>query len=93
MATMPAGLRTGLHAHSGEEHHLVLSGRLRIRQGDHDLEVGPGDYFVWDATVPHDAEVLGNEPATIIILTHRSHAPEFARQSPMPDAEPAPATS
>jgi transcriptional regulator with XRE-family HTH domain len=78
-ATMPAGMATGLHSHPGEEHHLLLSGRLRIRQGDHELEVGPGDYFVWDATVPHDAQVTGDEPATLIILNHRVHGPEFER--------------
>ncbi len=78
-ATMPVGMATGLHSHAGEEHHLLLSGRLRIRQGEHEFEVGPGDYFVWDATVPHDAEVIGDEPATLVILTHRAHGPEFER--------------
>jgi mannose-6-phosphate isomerase-like protein (cupin superfamily) len=76
---MPVGMATGLHSHAGEEHHLLLSGRLRIRQGEHEVEVGPGDYFVWDATVPHDAEVIGDEPATLVILTHRAHGPEFER--------------
>ena len=79
LATMPAGMVTGLHSHAGEEHHLLLSGRLRIRQGDHEFELGAGDYFVWDATVPHDAQVIGDEPATLIILNHRSHGPEFER--------------
>jgi transcriptional regulator with XRE-family HTH domain len=78
-ATMPVGMATGLHSHAGEEHHLLLSGRLRIRQGEHEVEVGPGDYFVWDATVPHDAEVIGDQPATLVILTHRAHGPEFER--------------
>ncbi len=78
-ATMPKGMRTGLHSHSGEEHHLLLTGRLRIRQAEHEFEIGPGDYFVWDATVPHDAEVLGTEPATMLIINRRTHGPEFAR--------------
>jgi transcriptional regulator with XRE-family HTH domain len=78
-ATMPKGMRSGLHSHSGEEHHLVLAGRLRIRQGEHEFDVGPGDYFVWDATVPHDAEVLGSEPTTLLIINRRTHGPEFAR--------------
>jgi len=88
-ATMPAGIGTGLHSHAGEEHHLLVSGRLRIRQGEHEFEVGPGDYFVWDATVPHDAEVLGDEPATLLIINRRTHGPEFARPA-VP--EPAPAS-
>ena len=83
-ATMPKGMRTGLHSHSGEEHHLLVDGRLRIRQGEHEFEVGPGDYFVWDATVPHDAEVLGAKPATLLIINRRTHGPEFARPGAAP---------
>ena len=33
-ATMPAGVRTGFHAHPGDEHHIVLEGTLRITQGE-----------------------------------------------------------
>ena len=42
----------GLHAHAGDEHHLVLRGRWRMSQGDHVVEVGPGDYLRWDGTDP-----------------------------------------
>ena len=38
----PAGGRAGLHAHAGDEHHLVLRGRWRMSQGDHVVELGPG---------------------------------------------------
>jgi transcriptional regulator with XRE-family HTH domain len=81
MATIPVGMSTGLHAHAGEEHHLVLSGSLRIRQGEHEVVVGEGDYFVWDATIPHDAEVIGDSPVSVVIMTLRAHGPEFARAS------------
>jgi transcriptional regulator with XRE-family HTH domain len=66
------GARTGAHAHAGDEHHLVLRGRFRMTQGDHVIEVGPGDYVRWDGTIPHDAEVLGEEGAAILIISHRS---------------------
>ncbi len=68
-AVAPAGARTGLHAHAGDEHHLVLGGAWRMVQGDHVVEVGPGDYVRWDATVPHDAEVIGDEEGRLLIVT------------------------
>lgn len=72
-ATIKPGARTGVHAHGGEEHHLVLSGRLRAIQGDHVVELGPGDYLLWDATIPHDVEVIGDEPARLILVSHTAH--------------------
>ncbi|HEU4671898.1 MAG TPA: XRE family transcriptional regulator [Candidatus Limnocylindrales bacterium] len=81
-ATIPAGARTGFHAHAGDEHHLVLAGRVRLAQGDHVVELGPGDYLVWDATIPHDAEAIGNEPARLLIVGHRAHGPETSQPEP-----------
>lgn len=78
MTRSTPGMRTGLHAHSGDEHHVVLSGRVRLSQGDRVVELGPGDYLVWDATIPHDAETIGDEPAEILIVSHRNHGPELA---------------
>jgi transcriptional regulator with XRE-family HTH domain len=80
--TMPPGVRTGFHAHAGDEHHLVLTGRVRLAQGDHAVELGPGDYLVWDATIPHDAETIGDEPAQLLIVGHRAHGPETSRPDP-----------
>jgi transcriptional regulator with XRE-family HTH domain len=65
------GARTGAHAHAGDEHHLVLSGTFRMTQGDHIIEAGPGDYVRWDGTIPHDAEVIGNEPGSMLIVSIR----------------------
>ena len=72
-ATMAPGRRSGLHAHSGEEHHLVLSGRARLTQGEHRFDLEPGDYLLWDASVPHDAEALGEQSATVLIISHSAH--------------------
>ncbi|HEX2241469.1 MAG TPA: XRE family transcriptional regulator [Actinomycetota bacterium] len=68
-ASLPRGGRTPVHVHPGEEHHVVLSGRIRLSQGDHSVELGPGDYLVWDATLPHTAEQIGEEPARVLIIT------------------------
>ena len=66
-----AGGRVGMHAHPGDEHHLVLSGRLRMSQGEHSLELGPGDYLRWDGSVPHEAEAIGDEDAALLIVRIR----------------------
>lgn len=67
------GSRIGLHAHPGDEHHLVLSGRFRASQGPHDIELGPGDYLRWDGATPHDGEVIGDEPLRVLIVRIRPH--------------------
>jgi transcriptional regulator with XRE-family HTH domain len=73
-AVAKPGSRTGAHAHRGEEHHVVLRGRFRMTQGDHAVEVAPGDYVRWDGTIPHDAEVIGDdEGAMLIISLHADH--------------------
>ncbi len=69
--TAPPGARTGAHAHTGDEHHVVLRGRFRMTQGDHVIEAGPGDYVRWDGTVPHDAEVTGDEDGAMLIVSLR----------------------
>ena len=77
---MPVGFRTGLHAHPGDEHHLVLAGRVRITQGDATVEAGPGDYVLLDGTLPHDAEAIGNEPARLVIVYPRGGHSEMTRR-------------
>jgi transcriptional regulator with XRE-family HTH domain len=70
-ARTPPGQRTGLHAHFGDEHHVILAGRWRLTQGEHVVELGPGDFLAWDAAIPHDAEVIGDEPGRILIVYPR----------------------
>jgi transcriptional regulator with XRE-family HTH domain len=77
---MPVGFRTGLHAHPGDEHHLVLSGKVRITQGEATVEAGPGDYVLLDGTLPHDAEVIGDTPARLVIIYPRSGHSELTRR-------------
>jgi uncharacterized RmlC-like cupin family protein len=42
-----------------------------MTQGEHTVELGPGDYLRWDGSVPHDAEVVGDEQASILIVRIR----------------------
>ena len=69
------GDRIGVHSHAGDEHHVVLRGRFRLRQGEHVVDVGPGDYVRWDGTIPHDGEVIEDDPdgggAAMLILRIR----------------------
>jgi transcriptional regulator with XRE-family HTH domain len=78
--TMPVGYRTGMHAHPGDEHHILLSGRVRLTQGDAVVEAGPGDYVLLDGTLPHDAETIGHEPAHLIIVYPRGGHSELTRR-------------
>ncbi len=66
---VPPGTRSSLTTDAGEEHHLVLAGRIRASQGTFEADLDPGDYLVWDGCFPHRAEVIGDEPARVLIIT------------------------
>ena len=65
------GARVGLHAHAGDEHHLVLRGRIKATQGEHTVELRRGDYLRWDGSIPHEAEVVGSDDASVLIIRIR----------------------
>jgi len=65
------GGHVGLHVHAGDEHHIVLRGRFRMTQGDHVVELGPGDYLRWDGAQPHDGEIVGPDEAAMLIMRIR----------------------
>jgi transcriptional regulator with XRE-family HTH domain len=67
----PPGHSTGVHAHHGDEHHVVLAGRWRLSQGDYSVDLGPGDYLAWDPAVPHDVENIGENVGRIMIIYPR----------------------
>jgi transcriptional regulator with XRE-family HTH domain len=67
----PPGMATGVHAHNGDEHHLVISGQWRMTQGEHVIDLGPGDYLAWDPAVPHDVENVGDELGRILVVYPR----------------------
>jgi mannose-6-phosphate isomerase-like protein (cupin superfamily)/DNA-binding XRE family transcriptional regulator len=77
---MDVGARTGMHAHPGDEHHVVLAGRVRFSQGDAVVEAGPGDYVLLDGTLPHDAESIGREPAHLLIVYPRGGHSDLTRR-------------
>lgn len=77
---MPPGHRTGFHEHAGDEHHVILSGRVRITQGESIVEAGPGDYVLLDGTLPHNAETIGDEAARLLIVYPRGGHSELTRR-------------
>ncbi|WP_408652425.1 helix-turn-helix domain-containing protein [Jatrophihabitans sp.] len=55
-------------AHEGHEWLYVLSGRMRLILGDHDLVLGPGEVAEFDTRVPHWFGSAGGQPAEILSL-------------------------
>lgn len=54
--------------HEGYEWLYVLSGRLRVVLGPHDLEVGAGEAVEFDTRVPHWFGPVGDGPAEFLSL-------------------------
>lgn len=86
-AVVGPGDRTGVHTHTGDEHHVVLEGRFRMTQGEHVYELGPGDYLAWDPSVPHDVECIGPEAGRVLMIYPR-HARSAARTEARDAAAP-----
>jgi transcriptional regulator with XRE-family HTH domain len=59
---------TPLQVHDGYEWAYVLSGRLRLRLGPHDVELGPGEAAEFDTRVPHSLGNAGDEPLELLSL-------------------------
>lgn len=61
--------------HPGIEHHLVISGRLRIGANGRSLEAGPGDYVSFRAAGPHEYEALDGPVASVLLLQYAAEQP------------------
>ena len=55
-------------SHEGYEWMYVLSGRLRLLLGNHDLMLSPGEVVEFDTHVPHWFGNTGDEPVEVLIL-------------------------
>ncbi|HZL04791.1 MAG TPA: XRE family transcriptional regulator [Coriobacteriia bacterium] len=60
-----------LKAHEGYEWLYVLSGRMRLVLGDHDLVLSPGEVAEFDTRVPHWFGSTGEHPAEVLSLFGR----------------------
>jgi transcriptional regulator with XRE-family HTH domain len=64
------GVTPSLRAHAGEEHCIVLEGRLRFSQGGLDVETGPGDYVLWGGAFPHTVVNIGKKDARMLVVRY-----------------------
>jgi len=60
-----------LRAHEGHEWLYVISGRMRLVLGDHDLILGPGEVAEFDTQVPHWFGSTGDQAAEVLSLFGR----------------------
>ncbi|MET7849893.1 helix-turn-helix domain-containing protein [Streptomyces avermitilis] len=61
-------LEPDLRTHEGYEWLYVLSGRLRLVLGEHDVVLGPGEVVEFDTRVPHWFGSTGEGPAEFLSL-------------------------
>jgi transcriptional regulator with XRE-family HTH domain len=54
------------YTHKGEEAGIVISGRIEVTVGDETAELGPGDAYRFDSTIPHRFRNRGKEVCTLI---------------------------
>ena len=63
-----------LFRHPGREYAYVLSGRLGVRIGFEEYELGPGDSLTFSSQIPHRLWTIGDEPvAAIWAILNRSN--------------------
>jgi transcriptional regulator with XRE-family HTH domain len=59
---------TRLHEHPGIEFLYVLSGRLALRTGEDEHELGEGDAVYFDSSVPHGYRRIGSRRTTALVV-------------------------
>jgi transcriptional regulator with XRE-family HTH domain len=52
--------------HGGKEYAYLLSGRLSVKIGFEEFEIGPGDSISFDAQMPHRLFAIGEQPAVAV---------------------------
>ena len=69
MVDLLPGYQTGnsTHTHNGEEFITVLSGKVKITQGDFSSILEVGDSIHLDSTYPHLCQNIDDNPAKVII--------------------------
>jgi transcriptional regulator with XRE-family HTH domain len=65
--------KDALIRHGGKEYAYMISGRLAIRIGFEEFELGPGDSIAFDAQMPHRLWTIGREPAEAIWVVLNRH--------------------
>ncbi|MDP4128078.1 MAG: XRE family transcriptional regulator [Bacillota bacterium] len=66
---LPPGYQAGncAHTHEGEEFITVLTGNVKVTQGNFSSTLESGDSIHWDASCPHLCQNVSDTPAKIIV--------------------------
>ena len=71
--------KDALIRHGGKEYAYVLNGRLGIKIGFEEFELGPGDSIAFDAQMPHRLWTVGKEPAEALWVVLNRHGDNRVR--------------
>lgn len=69
MVELPAGYQAGgcSHSHDGEEWIFVLSGKVKVSQGNFSAIIEEGDSIHWDGSSPHLCQNAIDSPTKVMI--------------------------
>jgi transcriptional regulator with XRE-family HTH domain len=59
--------------HGGKEYAYIMNGRLGLRIGFEEFELGPGDSITFDAQMPHRLWTIGRKRAEAIWVVYNRH--------------------
>jgi transcriptional regulator with XRE-family HTH domain len=65
--------KDALIRHGGKEYAYMIRGRLGIKIGFEEFELGPGDSIAFDAQMPHRLWTIGKEPAEALWVVLNRH--------------------
>lgn len=74
--------KDSLIRHGGKEYAYMMSGRLGVRVGFEEFELGPGDSITFDAQMPHRLWTIGKKPAEAIWVVYNRHGDNRTRTTP-----------
>ena len=55
-----------MHSHPHEQFSFMVQGRIMLRVGDEEREVGPGDIWYAPPNVVHGGKLVGDEPVIFV---------------------------
>jgi transcriptional regulator with XRE-family HTH domain len=71
--------KESLIRHGGKEYAFMISGRLGLKVGFEEFELGPGDSITFDAQMPHRLWTIGKKPAEAIWVVYNRHGDSRTR--------------
>ena len=63
----PENESVNMNAHSGQEFHYVLSGKVRVVISKYKADLNEGDSIYFDSTNPHSLMAMDGKPATLLV--------------------------